>query len=76
MLFFRSEERIREWCSQQGVSVRPVVRMDQLWGLASTWYATRLLETSRRPQPAEMTKIFADLGLTGDFWDPGSDTFG
>jgi hypothetical protein len=50
--------------------------MDQLWSLATTWYATRLQPTSRRPQPDEMRRIFAGLGLTGDFWDPGSKTFG
>ncbi|HEU4994085.1 MAG TPA: hypothetical protein VFT29_04670 [Gemmatimonadaceae bacterium] len=29
----------------------------------------------RRPQPDEMRAIFAGLGLTGDVWDPQSDTF-
>jgi hypothetical protein len=50
--------------------------MDQLWELATAWYATRLQATSRRPQPAEMRQIFAGLGLSGDFWDPESDLFG
>jgi hypothetical protein len=76
MLFFRSEERVREWCRQRGVPPRPLVRIDQLWGLAKAWYATRLQPTSRRPQPAEMREIFARLGLGGDFWDPQSDRFG
>jgi len=49
--------------------------MDQLWTLATTWYSTRLQSDSRRPQPDEMREIFAALGLTGDFWDPRSDTF-
>ena len=56
--------------------VRPLVRMTQLWGLATAWYATRLQPDSRRPQPAEMREIFARLGLDGDFWDPQSDRFG
>ncbi len=76
MLFFRSEERVREWCAVRGVPLRPLVRIDQLWRLAETWYATRLEENSRRPQPEEMRGIFAGLGLEGDFWDPGSDRFG
>jgi hypothetical protein len=76
MLFFRSEERVREWCRAQRVPLRPLVRIDQLWGLATAWYATRLQPTSRRPQPAEMRAIFARLGLEGDFWDPQSDRFG
>jgi hypothetical protein len=76
MLFFRSEERVREWCKAQGQPMRPLVRMDQLWALATTWYGTRLQENSRRPKPEEMRAIFTGLGLAGDFWDPQSDTFG
>lgn len=76
MLFFRSEERVREWCAAKGVPLRPLVRIDQLWALATTWYATRLQPDSRRPQPDEMRRIFAGLGLHGDFWDPQADSFG
>jgi len=76
MLFFRSEESVRAWCETQGYPVRPLVRMPQLWGLAKEWYATRLQADSRRPQPAEMRRIFAGLGLTDAFWDPQSDAFG
>jgi len=50
--------------------------MDRLWSLATSWYFTRLLDNSRRPQPDEMRSIFARLGLGGDFWDPQSDSFG
>ena len=76
MLFFRSEERIRQWCEARGNPVRPFVTIDQLWTLATTWYETRLQENSRRPQPHEMRDVFAGLGLEGDFWDPRSDRFG
>ncbi|MBZ5538332.1 MAG: alkylmercury lyase family protein [Acidobacteriia bacterium] len=75
MLFFRSEEQVREWCTARGYSMRPLVSMDQLWTLAITWYSTRLQENSRRPKPDEMRAIFAGLGLVGDFWDPQSDSF-
>jgi len=75
MLFFRSEERVREWCRDLGLPLRPLVRIDQLWRLAVAWYATRLQPTSRRPQPDEMRRIFADIGLAGEFWDPQSDRF-
>jgi hypothetical protein len=56
--------------------MRPLVTMDQLCTLATTWYSMRLQEDSRRPQPDEMRSIFASLGLGGDFWDPQSDSFG
>ena len=76
MLFFRSEEQVREWCAAQHVPMRPLVRIDQLWTLATTWYSTRLQAQSRRPKPDEMRLIFPGLGLEGDFWDPTSDSFG
>ena len=76
MLFFRSEERVREWCLAFGSPVRPLVSIAQLWGLAQAWYATRLQLDSRRPQPREMREIFSRLGLTEDFWDAQSDVFG
>ncbi len=76
MLFFRSEELVREWCRARGVTPRPLVTIPQLWGLATAWYSTRLAADSRRPGPAEMRQIFAGLGLSGDFWDPQADTFG
>jgi hypothetical protein len=75
MLFFRSEERILEWCRARRQPKRPTVTMTQLWGLAMAWYSNRLDPDARRPQPDEMRSIFAGLGLTGDFWDPQSDTF-
>jgi hypothetical protein len=76
MLFFRSEERIDEWCEELQMPRRPTVTMAQLWGLAMAWYSNRLDPDARRPQPEEMRRIFADLGLAGDFWDPQADSFG
>ena len=76
MLFFRSEEMVQEWCQEKGVSMRPLVTIDQLWQMATTWYSTRLQADSRRPQPNEMREIFAGIGLQGNFWDPKSDSVG
>jgi hypothetical protein len=76
MLFFRSEDLIDDWCRSHDTARGPTVRMDQLWGLAVTWYATRLEPDSRRPKPEEMRSIFQGLGLEGDFWDPHADHFG
>ena len=52
------------------------MRMDQLWGMATHWYASRLTPEARRPGPDEMRRIFADLGLTGPFWDPQGERSG
>lgn len=76
MLFFRSEELVRAWCAARGQPLRPLVRMEQLWALATTWYSTRLQVDARRPRPDEMRGIFAGIGLEGDFWDPTSTHFG
>ena len=70
MLFFRSEELARDWCTTRSVAPGAIISMAQLWGLAHTWYANRLSPEARRPGPAEMRQIFASLGLTGSFWDP------
>jgi hypothetical protein len=75
MLFFRSEERIDEWCRAKGLPRRPTVRMDQLWQMAVTWYSTRLQADARRPGPDEIRGIFERIGLQGDFWDPLADRF-
>lgn len=76
MLFFRSEERVKEWCRDKGVPLRPTLSLDQLWRLAVAWYDNRLTPDARRPQPDEMRRIFAGIGLEGPFWDPQSDQFG
>lgn len=75
MLFFRSEAQVQQWCRAQAYAQRPIVRLDQLWVLAKTWYATRLQPDSRRPQPTEMREIFASCGLKDPFWDPEADSF-
>jgi hypothetical protein len=75
MLFFRSEEMVDAWCRERAIPRRPTVRMDQLWRMAVTWYATRLEPESRRPGASEVRGIFSALGLTGDFWDPRADPF-
>ncbi len=75
MSFFRSEERVNEWCRERGLQKRPLISLDQLWKLAVAWYANRLSREARRPGPAEMREIFARIGLEGPFWDPQSDSF-
>jgi len=76
MLFFRSEERVKEWCRDNGVPLRPILSLEQLWRLAVAWYDNRLTPDAHRPQPDEMRGIFAGIGLEGPFWDPQSDQFG
>ena len=69
MLLFRSEEHVERWCQARGLPRRPLVTLNQLWTLATTWYKNRLTEESRRPGPEEMRRIFEDLELRGPFWE-------
>ena len=73
MLLFRSEETVARWCEARGIPRRPIINLNQLWDLATTWYENRLTVESRRPGPDEMVEIFARTGLQGPFWDPKSD---
>jgi len=75
MLFFRSEERVNEWCRDHAIPRRPILSLEQLWQLAVAWYDTRLTPEARRPKPEEMRRIFEGVGLAGPFWDPESDQF-
>jgi hypothetical protein len=75
MLFFRSEERVNEWCREHRIPRRPILSLEQLWQLAVAWYDTRLAPQARRPKPNEMRRIFAGIGLEGPFWDPEPDQF-
>ncbi|PYQ35503.1 MAG: hypothetical protein DMF54_09185 [Acidobacteria bacterium] len=64
------------WCRERGIPRRPILSLDQLWRRAVAWYDTRLTPGARRPQPDEIRRIFAGIGLEGPFWDPESDEFG
>ena len=75
MLFFRSEERVQEWCGAHATPVRPIVTLPELWRLSGAWYGNRLSPDARRPRPPEMVEIFAGIGLRGEFWDPTADAF-
>jgi hypothetical protein len=74
MLVFRSEEHAARWrelqCLPKGASFTP----EQLWRLARAWYSNRLAPDWRRRTPDEVETLFAEIGLTGDFWrlQPGT----
>jgi hypothetical protein len=68
MLFFRSEERVNEWCRARELPRNPIVSLGQLWQLSVAWYGNRLTPDARRPGPDEIREIFTRVGLTGEFW--------
>ena len=68
MLAFRSEAHVDRWLEQRALERGAVLSLDQLWRLADAWYANRLARDWRRRRPDEAEALFAELGLTGDFW--------
>jgi hypothetical protein len=68
MLLFRSEEHVEEWVRAGHGPTGALLALEQLWGLATAWYANRLDPEWRRRTPEETQALFDSLGLTGDFW--------
>ena len=68
MLLFRSEEHVEAWRRPRNIESGALLSLEQLWDLARGWYAGRMSESWRRRSPREAEEVFADAGLTGDFW--------
>ena len=68
MLAFRSEEHVDRWRELQCVSKGAAFSPEQMWRLAHGWYSNRLAPDWRRKTVDEIEALFADIGLTGDFW--------
>lgn len=64
MLLFRSEEHVELAGKPKGA----FMTTDQLWRLADTWYHDRDDPQWRRRSADEAEQVFADIGLTGEFW--------
>ena len=68
MLAFRSEEHVDRWREQRGLPHGAAFSLDQCGRLAHAWYADRLAPDWRRRTAEEAEALFAEVGLTGDFW--------
>ena len=68
MRLFRSEEEVGEWCRAHGRPRGATLDVATLRTLAARWYGDRLDPDWRPRSTAESQRIFAELGLTGDFW--------
>ena len=68
MLAFRSEAHVIRWCEQRGIPKGEVFPIDQLWRLAEAWYRDRMSPDWRRRSAAEAEALFAEVGLTDEFW--------
>jgi hypothetical protein len=69
MLLFRSEEHVDRWCGQWGIGRGALLSPQTAWELARAWYGPDRRNPAWRRRTLEETEaLFADLGLTGDFW--------
>jgi hypothetical protein len=65
---FCDEGHLTDWLAATGTERGAVLGLDQLWDLATGWYAGRLAAGYRRRTPGEAAEFFASIELTGEFW--------
>ena len=68
MLLFRSEEHARSWRVERGLPEATTLPLETGWRLARAWYSRKLEPDWRRHTLEEAEALFAELGLTGEFW--------
>lgn len=56
------------WLNRMGKERGYVMDLTTLWQLARGWYAGRLDPGYRRRDPSVGAAYFAQIGLTGRFW--------
>jgi hypothetical protein len=70
MLLFRSEEHLARWLDG-GHPSGGMMNIHQQWMLAQRWFSGRHRPEWRRRTPGEAEAVFAEVGLTGEFWSFG-----
>ena len=68
MLLFRSEQHVDRWCQQWKRPRGGTLSLQQGWKLAQLWYGDRLQPDWRPKTAVEAEAVFAEVGLTGEFW--------
>ena len=69
MCIFRSEEHIMNWCRHNKRPRGGTMTVPQQWQLARAWHGEdRRSPHWRRKTIEEAERLFAAIGLTGDFW--------
>jgi hypothetical protein len=68
MLFFRSEETLREWLASRKAERRAVFSIPQLWQLSQRWYHNRMSPDYHGRTLEQVQEIFKELDLTSEFW--------
>jgi hypothetical protein len=69
MLLFRSEEHIDRWSATWRLPRGTMLTLAEGWRLARVWYGEDRRKPAWRRRTLEETEaVFAELGLTSDFW--------
>lgn len=68
LLPFRGAREIDAWCARHRLPRGEVLPLAQLYALARRWYGGHLARDWRKHTGAEAAAIFAEVGLTGAFW--------
>ena len=71
MLAFRSEAHVERWCEARRVPRGASFSLEQAWQLGQAWYGNKLSPDWRRATAEEAQAVFAEIGLTGEFWQLG-----
>lgn len=57
------------WCAGRDLSPGGLLTPEQAWRLARGWYSRKLESDWRRHTLEEAEALFAEIGLTGPFWN-------
>jgi len=68
MLLFRSEQHVDRWCRQWNRARGGTFSVQQGWRLSQLWYGDRLSPEWRPYSADQAQNVFAEVGLTGEFW--------
>ena len=68
MLFFRSEEDLKEWLAALHRERGAVLSIPQLWDLSQRWYHNRISPDYHGRNMEQIQAIFQEAGLTSAFW--------
>lgn len=63
-----NEVCVTEWLLRKDVQLGAMLSLEELWNLASGWYAGRLESGYVRRDPTAATDYFRSVGLSGEFW--------
>jgi hypothetical protein len=68
MLFFRSEETLKDWLAARNAGRGAIFSIPQLWELSQRWYRDRMSPDYRGRTLGQVQEIFNEVGLTSEFW--------